>query len=194
MLVVLRLSLARQLGDFKEWQNLVTYATIDYIRGGKMEGIYLIAAVGQDGGLGADNQLLWHLKPDLEHFRQLTTGHLVVMGGKTYRSLGKPLKNRPNLVLTRSRIEEPGVETFHDLTELKQAVASLEKPVYIIGGASLYAEFLPLAEKLYLTEIAATKPADVYFPQFDPNDFHRRELQSGESEGIKFTICEYVRK
>lgn len=160
-----------------------------------MKNLNLIAAVSADGGIGKDNQLVWHLKPDMQFFRKITTGNIVVMGGNTFRSLNaQPLPKRENIVLTRGQIDNPAVQTFHDLASLEQYLAQQTQPIFVIGGASLYREFLPEAEKIYLTEIQATRPADTYFPDFDHTKYDRIVLETGEEDGTEFEICEYTRK
>ena len=129
--------------------------------------ISIIAAVAQNMAIGYENKLLYWLSDDLKRFKALTTGHTIIMGRKTFESLPKgALPNRRNVVLTRSQITFPGTEVF---SSLQKALASCspEEDVYIIGGASVYKEALPLADRLCLTEVQDT-PAlvDAFFPQF----------------------------
>ncbi len=159
-----------------------------------MQNLSMIAAVSADFGLGKDNDLLWRFPADQKFFRQTTLGHPVVMGGKTYRSLGKPLPGRENIVLSRQQIADPNVKSFSNLAELKNYLQSLPGEKFIIGGAALYREFLPLANKIYLTEVNATKPADVFFPEFDHNNYIAKVLAEHEQDGIKFRMIEYQRK
>lgn len=158
-----------------------------------MKDLAIIACISQDRGLGKAGKLLWNLKPDMQFFRQTTLGHPVVMGGKTYRSIGQPLPGRENIVLTREP-EIPGVRVFHDKIALDEFLEQIPGPKFIIGGAALYSDYLGRADTLYLTEVQATKPADVYFPEFQPSDFDREVLSQNEAGGIKFEIVKYQRR
>lgn len=157
-----------------------------------MKNLCMIACVSRDLGLGQGGELLWHLPEDMKFFREITTGSVVVMGRKTFESIGRPLPHRENLVLSRHEISS--VKTHHDQDALNQYLESVNGTKFIIGGASLYQMYLDEAEKIYLTEVDAIKPADTYFPEFDHNLFSRKVLQAGEQEGIKYEIIEYARK
>ena len=114
--------------------------------------ISLIVAVAENGVIGDRNALLWHISEDLKHFKSVTTGHPVVMGRKTFESLGRPLPNRTNVVITRQRLEIPGCTVVHSLEEAVMLFPKDEE-VFVIGGAQIYAEALPLARRLYLTRV-----------------------------------------
>ncbi|MBM7563339.1 type 3 dihydrofolate reductase [Paenibacillus sacheonensis] len=158
--------------------------------------ITLIAAMAQDRIIGIDNGMPWHLPAEMAHFRRSTTGKTVLMGRKTFESFGGPLKNRRNVVLTRSAEYKPeGAETVHSVDE---AIAALggEDELMIIGGAEIYAQFLPLADKLLLTEVDAKVEGDAAFPMFDNEQWHveRREFHAkDEKNAYDFTILTYVR-
>jgi dihydrofolate reductase len=141
-----------------------------------MAKISLIAAVDRRGAIGYQNQLLYWLPNDLKRFKALTTGHTIVMGRRTFESLPKgALPNRRNIVLSRQADAEfPGAEHF---TSLREAMAhcAQEEEVFIIGGASLYADAIPLADALYLTEVADdSKPADAYFPEVKAGEWKEK--------------------
>ncbi len=157
-----------------------------------MNNLAMVACISQDRGIGKDQELLWHIPEDMKFFRELTTGGTVVMGGKTFRSLGKPLPKRENLVLSRSNIDVEGVQCFNDRAKLDRYLKNC-KDVYIIGGSSLYEAYLPLAERLYLTEVDGVRPANVFFPEFNRVDYAAKVLQSGEYNGIKWRTVEYTR-
>lgn len=159
-----------------------------------MKGLSLIACVSSDLGLGYQNELLWRFKADQQFFRQTTLGHPVAMGSRTFASIGRPLPGRENLVLTRHPIEATGVKTFFSADDLTAYLEKFPGDKFIIGGASLYHLYLPLAEKLILTEVAATKSADAFFPQFDPHAFIVRELSAGEFNHIPYRMVEYQRR
>jgi len=141
--------------------------------------ISLIAAVAENGAIGKDNQLLWHLPADLQHFKRLTSGHTVVMGRKTFESIraanrGKPLPNRTNVVVTRQPdYRADGCQVVNSLEEALQpsAIPNPKSQIFIIGGAELYAQALPLADKLYLTEVKASPDGDVFFPTINLMDW-----------------------
>jgi len=135
--------------------------------------IALIAAVARNGVIGRDGALPWHLPGDLRHFRALTLGHRVVMGRRTWESLGRPLPGRDNVVVSRSprpATSDSNVRwaaSLPDALALPSAPSGSLSPVFVIGGAALYAEALPQASALFLTEIDAEFEGDVYFPRFD---------------------------
>lgn len=159
-----------------------------------MKNLSIIACISQDFGLGYKGELLWHLPEDMRFFRQTTLNSLVVMGHKTFASIGKPLPKRQNIVLSRQTLAIPGVECYTNRDELDHYLARCPGAKFIIGGASLYQMYLNVAEKLYLTEVKATKPADTFFPKFDPAKFTRRVLWQGQQNNIKYEIVEYTRK
>jgi dihydrofolate reductase len=129
--------------------------------------VSLIAAVAANGVIGRDNDLPWHLPDDLKHFKELTTGHTVIVGRRTYESVGKPLPNRRWIVLThRPDYAPPGVEVAPDL-DAALALARGEAEVFVAGGGDVFRDALPRADRMYLTHIAADIPGDVVFPAFD---------------------------
>ena len=132
-----------------------------------MPRIALIAAVARNGVIGIDNRLPWRLPDDMKRFRALTTGHSVIMGRRTWESIGKPLPERQNLVITHAPGKSaPGVEFAPSLDEALER-ANLPEPVFIIGGVALYREALPRADLLYLTEIQREFEGNARFPAFD---------------------------
>lgn len=131
----------------------------------------IVAAVAANGTIGAAGALPWRLPDDLRHFRALTTGHAVVMGRRTWQSLGRPLPGRQNLVVSRNvDLDAPGAEVSPSL-DAALARVRLPPPVFCIGGAELYALALPRADTLHLTEIGREFPGDVRFPPFDRNQW-----------------------
>ena len=126
----------------------------------------LIVAVAQNGVIGDRNALLWHISEDLKHFKALTSGHPVVMGRKTYESLGRPLPNRTNVVISRQELEIPGCRVVHSLDEAL-ALFPGDEEVFIIGGAQIYAEALPRADRFYLTRVFHAYEGDTRFPEWD---------------------------
>lgn len=127
--------------------------------------ISLIVAMTKNRVIGANNQLPWHLPADLRHFKSLTLGKPIVMGRKTYESIGKPLPGRTNIILTQQpNYHAEGCLVVHSIDAVLSA-ANDAAELMIIGGSSIYAEFLPLAQKIHLTEIAAAIVGDAYFPE-----------------------------
>ncbi|KPB06577.1 dihydrofolate reductase [Bacillus sp. CHD6a] len=142
--------------------------------------ISIIVATDKNNLIGKDNDLPWRIPADLAYFKQVTLGNTIVMGRKTYESIGKPLPNRRNIVLSRQDYHADGCETLHSLEE----VVSMDeegKELFIIGGAHIFKEALPFADFLYLTFIDEEFEGDTYFPEVKENDW---ELISSE-KGIK---------
>lgn len=158
-----------------------------------MKEIALIACVSKDLGLGYDNELLWRIPEDMKFFRTTTRGATVVMGSKTFASIGKPLPGRKNVVLSRRNLDTD-VEVVHNEAELSKRLAAESGQIFIIGGASLYAMFINQADRLFLTEVDSTKPADTFFPTFDRKLYERKVLTKGQENSINYEIVEYTRK
>lgn len=152
-----------------------------------MPRIYLIAAIGKNRELGFQNQLIWRIPEDLKRFKALTMGHPIVMGKKTFDSIGRPLPSRTNIVLTNDPAWR--VEGVIPSTSLEKALEIArekdQEEIFVIGGASVYAQALPLADRLYLTRIEATSKADVFFPDYSA--FSKvTEEEMHEHDGIRF--------
>ena len=159
--------------------------------------INIICAVARDRAIGYNNGLLFRLSADLRRFKQLTTGHTVIMGRRTFESLPKgALPNRRNIVLSRTASAFSGAECFASLGEAL-AHCQEDEEVFIIGGASVYAEALPLAHRLYLTEVDATaEHADVWFPELCRDDWRlvRSEAhEPDEKNAAPYTFADYER-
>ena len=160
-----------------------------------MENISMIACVGKNLELGKNNDLIWHLPNDLKYFRKVTSGKTVIMGRRTFDSLPGILPKRRNIVLQMSDENEiNGVEIFNDIESILEAVKN-EDEAFIIGGASIYRQFLEYANKLYLTEVNKTcQDADVYFPKFDKNLYNKKVVGRNEDNGIKYNFAVYEKK
>lgn len=139
--------------------------------------ISIIAAVAENGVIGGKNSLLWHIREDLQHFKALTTGHPVVMGRKTFESLGRPLPARRNIVVSRQQLAIAGCETVHSLDEAL-ALFGPDEEIFIIGGAQIYAEALPLADRLHLTRIEHSYEGDTRFPDWNPAEWRLAASES----------------
>lgn len=157
--------------------------------------INVIAAVARNRAIGLDNKLLYWLPNDLRRFKALTTGHTIIMGRRTFESLPKgALPNRRNIVLTRSQQQFPGAETFPTLTAAL-AACQADEEVYIIGGASVYRQALPLADRLCLTEIDdIPQEADAFFPDYSDWVVECEEThEPDERHAYRYRFVDYIR-
>jgi dihydrofolate reductase len=138
----------------------------------------LIVARARNGIIGRDNALPWHLPSDLAHFKKTTMGCPIVMGRRTWQSIGRPLPGRRNIVVTRDeRFAAPGAEVVHTLAEAWR-ITEQSPEVFVIGGAGLYEAALPFADRIYLTEVESDVPGDISFPAIDPRDWLQTPLAS----------------
>lgn len=156
----------------------------------------IIVAVDRQGGIGRDGDLLYHISADLRRFKQLTTGHPVIMGRRTFESLPNgALPGRRNIVISRNpEYTAPGIEVAGSLYEATEMISTADE-AFIIGGASIYAEALPLAARIYLTEVDADTPADTYFPRLGPEWHPVEESQTDidPRSGISYRFVTLVR-
>ena len=129
--------------------------------------VSIIVAIAQNGTIGDKNSLLWHIKEDMRFFRTTTSGHAVIMGRKTFESLGsRPLPKRTNIVITRQDVMFEGALTAHSLEEAIR-MADGDEEIFVIGGAQIYAEALKVADRLYITRVEHDYDGDTSFPEFD---------------------------
>lgn len=159
--------------------------------------ISVIVAIANDGVIGAGNDLIWHIPEDLKRFKAITSGHPVIMGRKTFESLGRPLPNRTNVVITRNRDYCPEGVVMAGSLEEALALFPAEEEVFIIGGGEIYRQSMPLADKFYITEVHADYEGDTYFPEWDRaewDEIFSENHRSGEKYDKPFTFKEYVRK
>lgn len=140
--------------------------------------ISAIVAAAENNAIGKDNQLLWHLPNDLRFFKRNTTGHPIIMGRKTYESVGKPLPNRRNIIITRQTgYAVEGAEVVHSLGEALDSCSG-EPEVFVLGGAEIYEQALPFVDRIYLTRVHAELPGDSFFPELNEQEW---QLASAES-------------
>ena len=162
--------------------------------------ISIIVAIAQDNAIGRKNSLLWHISEDLKYFKKVTMGHPVIMGRKTFESIGRPLPGRKNIVVSKSgNISNPSVEMAEDLEELLKSLRRKRKEEYfVIGGASIYAKAMQYAHRLYVTKIYAKAiDADAFFPQIDEKLWETLEespVLHDEENNIDFQFIVYGRK
>lgn len=148
--------------------------------------VSMIAAVGKNLELGKNNNLIWHFKEDMKFFKDTTMGHTVVMGRKTFESLPKALPGRKNIVISsNAEYQAQGATVVTSVEEAIQIADNEE--IFVIGGGKIYAEFLPYADKLYLTEIdAECADADTYFPQFNKSEYIKKIINYYDIDGVEF--------
>lgn len=165
----------------------------------KKPNLSIIVAIAQNGAIGKDNDLLWHLSGDLKRFKQLTTGHPVVMGRKTWESLPKrPLPKRQNIVMTQNPdFSAEGATVVHSINDLFKALKDCDDEVFVMGGAAIYKALLPFTNRLYITRVYRDYDADVYFPTIDMSEFTLVKLGEpilDEESGLDYAYEEYDRK
>lgn len=160
--------------------------------------IGMIAAMGKNRELGKDNKLLWRVPNDMKFFKRTTMGHKVIMGMNTYKSLPKTgLPGREMIVLTHQPpLETPeNVKFVSDINQIIDEYLESDEEVFIIGGASIYQQFLPFVKYMYLTELDfECLEADVYYPNFNKEEWNPNLLEEGTSNNIDYKIYKYVRK
>jgi dihydrofolate reductase len=155
--------------------------------------IKIIAAISKNRVLGDDNKLIWSLPNDLKRFKKLTTNNTVVMGRKTYESIGKPLPNRRNIVITRD-------ENYHDdnievVNSIEEALLLCNNDCFIIGGGQIYQQTLDLADKIYLTVVDEEFEGDTFFPELGKDWFKVSKVDNeiNENHNYKYTFIDYER-
>lgn len=159
--------------------------------------ISIIAAIAQNNVIGKDNQLIWYLPADLKHFKNLTTGHHIIMGRNTFESIGKPLPNRTSVIITsKKNYFQKGCIVVNTLED---ALNSVEKDdeVFIIGGDSIYRQALPIADQLYITHIHKNFEGDVFFPGIDESHWQLEKEEHhppDEKNTLSFSFKEYKKK
>jgi len=160
--------------------------------------ISIIVAVSEDLGIGKDNELLWHISGDLKRFKKLTTGNTVIMGKKTWESLPRrPLPGRKNIVITDNAQEK--FENAVTAYSIDDAISKCgpDEEVFIIGGGSIYRQFMQRADRLFITHVHKKAPADIYFPEIDLNVWEiteKEEYKANETNNIPYTNTIYERK
>ncbi|WP_129713738.1 dihydrofolate reductase [Pedobacter sp. SYP-B3415] len=158
--------------------------------------VSLIVAMAENRAIGKDNQMLWHLPEDLRHFKKITAQHPVIMGRKTFESIGRALPLRKNIVISRNpHLDIQGVELMNSLdTAIRLAEGADE--IFVIGGAEIYKQALPLADKLYLTTVHSSFEGDAYFPEVDFSEWEKtgeERHEKDEKHAFAFTFSEWKR-
>ncbi|GAB2531696.1 dihydrofolate reductase [Rufibacter soli] len=161
--------------------------------------IGLVVAMAENRVIGKDNQLIWHLPQDLKHFKQLTMGHPMIMGRKTFEAIGKPLPGRTSVIVTRQPdYQAPeGCLVASSLEEALQQSLALDEQVLVVGGGEIYRQALPLAEVVYLTLVHESFEGDVYFPELDTEAWEvtaQEEHLADEKHAYPYTFFTFQRK
>lgn len=155
----------------------------------------MIAAIGKNRELGKDNQLIWHLPSDMKFFREQTKGHTIVMGRKTFESLPGMLPKRHHVVISRSNPDlDSRVEIFSSIEDFIDAYKDSEEEIFVIGGAQIYTQMLPYANRLLLAEIDKEYDADAFFPDFDKDKYTRKILTDITENDTHYNHVEYTKK
>ena len=154
----------------------------------------IIVAIAKNNAIGKDNKLLWHLPEDLKRFKRLTTGHNIIMGRKTFESLGRVLPNRHHIILcndAKLNIQDENVEILDDISKLDKYINS-EEENFVIGGATMYKLLMPYAKKMYITEIDKEFDGDVYFPEINKEEWKVINREEGPEDNENDFVYEYV--
>ena len=151
----------------------------------------IVVAMGKNREIGVDNQLLWHLPKDLKHFKEITSGHPIVMGRKTYESIGKPLPNRTNIVVSRKKDWfEEGILIVGSLKEALKFAKKIDENVFILGGGNIYEQTIDLVDKLEVTLVDAELNADTFFPKIDEKIWRKTdEICQEKDEKNNYNFC-----
>ena len=153
--------------------------------------ITLVVAMGLNNEIGADNKLLWHLSEDLKRFKTITTDHPIIMGRKTFESIGKPLPNRTNIVVSRKdNWFEEGILIVGSIKEAIKFAKKIDEEIFIIGGGTIYEQTIELADKLEVTQVKAELEADVFFPKINPKYWNKtEEICHEKDEKNEYDYC-----
>lgn len=160
----------------------------------------MIVAVAENGVIGNDNELIWKLSDDLKNFRRLTTGNIIVMGRKTFDSIGKPLPNRINIVISRNKdLKIPGCEVASSISEALKIAEELslnEKRIFIIGGENIYRQTIGEVSTIYYTKVYANPEGDAFFPELSSEwkEKERSQFEANEKNEYNFDVIEFVKE
>lgn len=149
----------------------------------------LVVAIGEGGVIGKDGGLPWRIPEDMQHFKTVTMGHAIIMGRKTHASIGRPLKGRRNIVVSRTADGFEGCEVARSLEDAISLARTTDPEPRVVGGAQIYEEALPLATRVFLTEVHGKVDGDAFF-HFDRSRWRETSRRAGESEGVEFVTLE----
>lgn len=159
----------------------------------------IIVAKAKNNIIGKDNKMIWHLPEDLKHFKNLTTGHTIIMGRKTFESLGKPLPNRKHIIFSQNpdfKVNDENVEVVHSLLQIQDLIEGKEE-AFVIGGAMIYNFLMPYVKKMYVTEIEKDFEGDTFFPIIDSEIWKEVAREKGikdENNNLDYYFVTYERK
>ena len=158
----------------------------------------IIVAKGKNNIIGKDNEMVWHLPEDLKHFKNLTTAHTIIMGRKTFESLGKPLPNRKHIIFSQNpdfKVNDENVEVVHSLLQIQDLIEGKEE-AFVIGGAMIYNFLMPYVKKMYVTEIEKDFEGDTFFPTIDSEVWKETSREKGiknEENNLDYYFVTYER-
>ncbi len=157
-----------------------------------MKPLAIVVAVAEGGVIGVDGGLPWKLPEDLRHFKNVTMGHVMIMGRRTWESIGRALPGRTTFVVSRSSalVVPEGVQVFSSFDAALEAAWAIDPEPRVVGGAAIYAEALPRTTRLYWTEVKQRLSGDTFFPPFDRSAFREVERRPGETDGVEFVTLE----
>lgn len=159
--------------------------------------ISMIVAVADNGIIGKENALPWHLGADLKRFKNITTGHTILMGKNTHLSIGRPLPNRRNVILSTTLDHMEGCEVIKKIEDINTLGLAEDEELIIIGGSKVYNQFMPMAKRLYLTQVHTQAEGDTYFPAFDKEEWtetFKEDHQADEKNDHDFSFINLERK
>lgn len=158
--------------------------------------VNIIVAAADNGAIGKDNHLLWHLRNDMRHFKATTIGHPIIMGRKTFDSLGRPLPGRRNIIISRQKMKMQGCETASSLQEAI-GMCDISDQIFVIGGGQIYAQAIPIASSIYLTRVHCSPQADTFFAIPDMNEWEtvdKAHFDADEQNDFAHTILHLHRR
>ncbi|MCD7963797.1 MAG: dihydrofolate reductase [Rikenellaceae bacterium] len=160
--------------------------------------ISIIVAIAKNGVIGCENKLIWHIPEDLKRFKAITYGHPVVMGRKTFESIGRPLSGRTNVIITRNPDYNPeNCVTVDSIEKVKELFSDENEEIFIIGGGEIYRQFIPIADKIYVTEVSSDFNGDTFFPEISNEEWKETLNEPGKDGNnipYDYVFKEYTRK
>ena len=159
----------------------------------------IVVAKAKNNIIGKDNKIIWHLPADLKHFKEITTGHTIIMGRKTFESLGKPLPNRKHIIFSQNpdlKLNYENVEVVHSLLQIQDLIEG-EEEAFVIGGAMIYNFLMPYVKKMYVTEIEKEFEGDAFFPKIDEKIWKETSREKGiqdDKNKLEYYFITYERK
>lgn len=160
----------------------------------------IIVAISENNVIGGNNKLLWHIPEDLKRFKEITSGHTIIMGRKTFESLPGILPNRQHIIITRDKnysVDNSNVEVIHSLSEVMHRYNNTQESAFIIGGGEIYKQVIHSVDKIFLTKVFSDFEGDTTFPQLNYTDFNisfKSEILTCEKNGLKYQFIDLIKK